>query len=158
MHAPPPFQITVYRFGAWRVACATLVAISWGLTAAWAFSAWHTHPEWLAVALLVLAVATGGLSLQAWRLAPTSLRWDGQLWHIGPQDTTGQEPIAGRVGVAVDLGAWMLLRFMAEGAWRGRWLPVQRRGHELAWQGLRATVYCARPVPRLPPHRFEPLR
>lgn len=146
MHAPPPFQITVCRFGVWRAACASLVAISWGLTALWASSARHAHPEWLALTLLVLAVATGGLLLQAWRLTPASLRWDGQLWRIGPPGTMGPEPLAGRVDVAVDLGAWMLLRFTAEGARRGCWLPVQRRGHELAWHGLRATVYCARPV------------
>jgi hypothetical protein len=100
----------------------------------------------LTVALLFLVIATGGLWLQAWRLAPTSLRWDGQLWHIGLQDATGQEPLPGSVDVTVDLGAWILLRFKAEGARRGHWLPVQRRGHELAWHALRATVYCARPV------------
>jgi hypothetical protein len=65
---------------------------------------------------------------------------------MGSQNTRGQEPLAGRVGVAVDLGAWLLLRFKAEDTLRGRWLPVQRRGHELAWHGLRATVYCARPA------------
>ena len=146
MHAPPPFQITVRRFGVWQAVCAGLATISWGLTAVWAASARHTHPEWLAIALLLLTIATSGLCLRAWRLAPTSLRWDGQLWHIGPQDTTGQEPLAGRVDVTVDLGAWILLRFKAEGSRRGHWLPVQRRGHELAWHALRATVYCARPV------------
>jgi hypothetical protein len=146
MHAPPSFQITVCRFGVWRVACAGLATLSFAVTAGWAISATRAHPAWLALSVFFLAAAFLGLLLQAWRLAPTSLRWDGQLWHVGPASTTGQEPRSGRLVVALDLGAWMLLRFVAEGARRGAWLPVQRRGHELAWHGLRATVYCARPV------------
>lgn len=146
MHAPPPYQITVCRFGVWRVACAGLVTTSWLVTAAWAMSAVQAHPSWLALSILLLTLASIGVLLQAWRLAPTSLRWDGQRWHMGPAATMGLEPQAGRLAVALDLGAWLLLRFVADGARRGTWLPVQRRGHEPAWHGLRATVYCARPV------------
>lgn len=146
MHAPPPFQITVRRFGVWRVACTGLTAASWLVMAAWAMSARHAHPGWLAISLLLLAIASGGLLSHAWRLQPTSLRWDGQVWHAGPQATMGQEPMSGHLWVTLDLGDWILLRFVAEGARRGRWLPVQRRGHEPAWHGLRATVYCARPA------------
>lgn len=148
MHAPPPFQITVHRFGVWRVACAALALAAWGATAGWALGAMQVHPEWLALSLLALVTASVGQLARSSRLAPTSLRWDGQLWHLGPGDAKGQEPQAGRLVVALDLGSWLLLRFVPEGAWRGRWVPVQRRGHELAWHGLRATVYCARPVPQ----------
>ena len=146
MHAPPPFQVTLYRFGLWRAACAAVVLGSWLVTAAWAMSASQVHPGWLAASLLLLLIASVGLLVQTWRLAPMSLRWDGQLWHVGPATTRGEEPHSGRLLVALDLGAWLLLRFVPEEARRGRWLPVQRRGHEPAWHGLRATVYCARPV------------
>ncbi len=146
MHAPPPFQITVCRFGVWRVACAGLAVVTWAVTAGWAMSVIQVHPAWLALSVTLLALGSIGLLLQVWHLAPTSLRWDGQFWHAGPEATKGQEPQSGRLVVALDLGAWMLLRFVAAGAKRGTWLPVQRRGHELAWHGLRATVYCARPV------------
>jgi hypothetical protein len=146
MHAPPPFQITVCRFGAWRAACAGLATVAWLVVVAWTMDAVKAHPTLLLLSLLVLVGASLGLLRQAWHLAPASLRWDGQLWHVGPAATMGEEPQAGRLAVAVDLGAWMLLRFGAEGARGGAWLPVQRRGHELAWHGLRATVYCARPV------------
>lgn len=148
MHAPPPFQITVRRFGVWHVACATLAAVAWGVTGGWALSAMKVHPAWLALSFLALMGASAGQLVLSSRLAPTSLRWDGQLWHVGPEATRGQEPHAGRLAVALDLGNWLLLRFVPEGARRGRWVPVQRRGHELAWHGLRATVYCARPAPQ----------
>lgn len=146
MHAPPPFQITVRRFGIWRGACAALVSMSGLVVAGWAMSAWQAHPAWLVLSLLVWAVASIGLLLQAWCLQPMSVRWDGQLWHVGAETTSGQEPQAGRLPVTLDLGSWILLRFVPNGPRRCLWLPVQRRGHELSWQGFRATVYCARPV------------
>jgi hypothetical protein len=51
--------------------------------------------------------------------------------------------------VAVDLGAWMLLRFERDATPRLRrivWLPLQRRGLETPWHALRCAVYSARPV------------
>ncbi|MBL0727902.1 hypothetical protein [Piscinibacter sp. HJYY11] len=146
MHAPPPFQITARHFGMWRWACAGLVSISGLVLAGWALSAGQLHPAWLALSLLLWAVASISLLLQAWRLEPVSLRWDGQLWHVGPEATAGQEPQAGGMSVTVDLGSWVLLRFVRQDSRRGLWLPLQRSGHELSWHGLRATVYCARPV------------
>ncbi|HEY0818424.1 MAG TPA: hypothetical protein VGD46_06575 [Rhizobacter sp.] len=146
MHAPPPYQITLRRFGVWRVGCAVLVAASGLATGAWALTAAKVHPVALWVSLAVWAVASIAVRVQMSRLAPVSLRWDGQAWHVGPVTTVGEEPQAGTVSVSIDLGAWMLLRFVPAGARRGVWLPAQRRGHEAAWHGLRATVYCARPV------------
>jgi hypothetical protein len=146
MHAPPPFQITVRRFGAWRLVCGWLVAVAAAVTVWWARAAIDAHVPWLAASTLLLVGASGALLSLALRLRPMSLRWDGQMWHLGPAATAGQEPKSGRVAVALDLGSWMLLRFWAAGSRRGQWLPVQRRGHELGWHALRATVYCARPV------------
>ncbi len=74
------------------------------------------------------------------------LRWDTQCWHLSPGDGP---PQAGRLNVHVDLGVWMLLRFVPgeSQTWRRRgiWLPIQRRGHASSWHVLRATVYCAKP-------------
>jgi hypothetical protein len=83
------------------------------------------------------------------RCAGTSLRWDTRQWHLGPASTTGDEPHSGRLAVAIDLGAWMLLRFQPDGAAgkrRSIWLPVQRRGLETQWHALRCAVYSARPA------------
>lgn len=146
MHAPLPFQITVRRFGAWWLGCVSLVAVAAAVTVWWARSAIDPHALWLTGSGVLLLGASGALLASALQLRPTSLRWDGQLWHIGPAAMAGQEPQSGRMLVALDLGPWMLLRFVAGGARGGRWLPVQRRGHEAGWHALRATVYCARPV------------
>jgi hypothetical protein len=146
MHAPLSFQITVRCFGVWRWGCCVLILLAALTTACWAAAAWSSHPGWLAFSVLLGVGAVGGVLLHAWHLAPTSLRWDGQFWHLGPAATIGQEPQVGSLTVMMDLGVWILLRFVVNGARGGVWLPVQRRGHEPGWHGLRATVYCARPV------------
>jgi hypothetical protein len=149
MHASPSFQMIVRRFGVWRFASAVLV-----LTAASAVGAWvHRAAEPLAVlagiSVGALVLSSAAILIHAWRLQPASLRWDTQRWHLGEAGSAGHEPSPGHLTVAMDLGIWMLLRFVPDerGLWRrGVWLPVQRRGHENAWHALRCTVYCARPV------------
>jgi hypothetical protein len=146
MHAPPPYQITLRRFGVWRGGCGGLMVSSLAAAAAWGPAAATVHPAALVAALTVWALASLALLVHLSRLAAVSLRWDGQSWHLGPAASVGEEPLAGHLSISLDLGAWMLLRFVPSGARRGRWVPAQRRGHEAAWHGLRATVYCARPV------------
>lgn len=149
MHAPLPFQMTVRHFGVWRAACAVLCTAAVGMTALWAHAAAAAFPAWLMLSVLVVVGASVALLLHAWRLQPTSLRWDGQLWHLGPAETAGHEPWAGRLEVSLDLGSWLLLRFVPEpgaASRRNVWLPVQRAAHDVHWHALRATVYCARPV------------
>jgi hypothetical protein len=146
MHAPPSFQLTVRHYGVWHWACGVLVGAALLPTVVWSQGALAACPGWLSLSVLIGLAAALGVLLLSWRLAPTSLRWDGQVWHLGPEVTVGQEPGSGGLAVALDLGSWMLLHFKPEGARRGRWLPVQRRGHALSWHALRATVYCARPI------------
>ncbi|MGY4830569.1 hypothetical protein ACVNIS_18505 [Sphaerotilaceae bacterium SBD11-9] len=153
MHASPPFQMIVRRFGLWRAASTLLVCAAAVVLAAWAQRAVEFHLAAVCLTLAVLLVSCVTILRHAWRLRPASLRWDTQRWHLGPVGTAGHEPGVGSLMVALDLGAWMLLRFVPEEGSplrRGTWLPVQRFGHERAWPALRATVYCARPV-SLPP-------
>ena len=146
MHAPPPLQFTLHRYGVWRSACLGLVVLSLLVMAAWAPKAMTVHPIGLCAAAAVWLAASAGLLHHAFGLRAASLRLDGQPWSYGPEATRGEEPMAGGLVVAVDLGAWMLLRYTPNGARRSLWLPAQRRGHAHGWHGLRATVYCARPV------------
>lgn len=146
MHAPPPFQMTVHRDGAWRWGCVSVVAVAAVAVLPWALVASTVHPAWVAVAAATALVAAVAVTWQAWRLDACSLRWDGQSWHLGSPAERGQEPIAGRLAVRADLGAWMLLHFTPATGRRGRWIPVGRKGHEAAWASLRATVYFARPA------------
>jgi hypothetical protein len=79
------------------------------------------------------------------RAGPASaLRWDGRSWWFS---SGNERALAGDVGVAIDLGAWMLLRFVPQvrrGRWRTRWVSLQRRGLEGEWHALRCIVHAAR--------------
>lgn len=149
MHASPPFQMTVRRFGVWRGGLSLLVGTAVVVLGAWAQRAMALTPVWVWIGLVLFVLCSAASLIHAWRLKPTRLRWDAQRWYLGDPDATTEEPPAGRLVVAMDLGAWMLLHFVPDAAGmlrRGTWLPVQRRGHEVAWHALRATVYCARPL------------
>jgi len=140
----------VRHFGVWRVGVTLLVALAAAVLAAWALQALARHAAWVGLAIVLLAVSSTLLLMQAWRLRAMRLRWDSQTWQLVACDVSGHEPVpTGRLTVCVDLGAWMLLHFRPDDATvlhRGTWLPVQRRGHEADWHALRCTVYCARPV------------
>jgi hypothetical protein len=149
MRAHPAFQITLRRFGAWRAAvwavsgAASLTLVAWALSAPQVRSPW-----WLGLCALGLG-AVLWLSVSLARISPMSLRWDGQLWHLGPADAVGNEPWPGQLTVCIDLGAWMLLRFRHTGPGprpRVSWLPVQRSGRQPYWHALRCALYSPRPA------------
>jgi hypothetical protein len=150
MRASPPFQVSVTRFGVWRIGVVGLSALAAATLVAWLAS----RDEFTALGWQI-AVGAGGAvlvagSLALARIAPLSLRWDSEQWHLGPAATAGDEPWPGKLAVALDLGSWMLLRFEHESASRRRrfsWLPIQRSGLEPHWHALRCAVYCARSAP-----------
>ena len=148
MRASPAFQVTLRRFGIWRTLVVALLLATGAGLAAWAFAGGaEDGGTWplpaLAAGGLLIAVATRTL-----RCPPISLRWDAQAWHLGPASAAGEEPWPGRVAVAMDFGAWMLLKFehdVTAARRRVTWLPVQRRGIEPQWHALRCAVYSSRP-------------
>jgi len=150
MRALPAFQVSVCRFGMWRVGVASLIAITSAVLAAWLVSRDEAAPLALrlTVGLIGVAVLLAGATLM--RRPALSLRWDGQAWHLGPAASAGDEAWLGQLAVAIDWGGWLLLKFdHADGSAQRRttWLPVQRRGLESQWHALRCAVYCARPAP-----------
>jgi hypothetical protein len=61
--------------------------------------------------------------------------------------------------VALDVGAWMLLKFRADEAPPAagrRWIPVHRRSAGVHWHALRCAVYSPRPAPGEPPAAASP--
>jgi hypothetical protein len=155
MRAPPAFQISVTAFGQWRTLNGVLVMAALSSVLAWSIATWSDRPfagGLIGVCGIVMAaVATSGGIL---RQAPFSLRWDTQCWHLGSIHSRGHEPMGGgRLTISLDVAGFLLLYFSAaESAQglrnfpgRGRWLAVQRRGHEPHWHALRCTVYSARP-------------
>ena len=151
MQAPPAFQLTVRHFGVWRALLASLGCAVSGVVIAWG---WAMFPlagaTVLAACTLAVVLSLASLGSLA-RVGPYSLRWDTQAWWLGRAVERGHEPMAGQLAVAIDWGAWMLLRYMPadpQGPFRrSRWLPIQRAGHESAWLALRTAAYSA---PRLP--------
>ncbi|MFZ2650432.1 MAG: hypothetical protein WA210_10025 [Burkholderiaceae bacterium] len=108
--------------------------------------------SWLAFALALAAV---GLGVSLWRIAPGTLKFDGSDWLLGnadaDADAEGSEPIAGDLEVCLDLGCWMLLRFIpaAKGAGtRSHWLPAQLGAHDSQWHAFRCAIYSSRPTAR----------
>jgi len=133
MQAPPALSLSVSRFGAWRGLCLMAALAAVGAASAWAWTRFPAEPFGAAWVMLSLAAA-------AWACrapAPFHLRWDSQAWLVDGR--------AGSLTVALDAGNGLLLHFLPEGARFGRWLPVQRAGHEPAWHALRCSLHSARP-------------
>jgi hypothetical protein len=149
MHAAAAWAVSVTTGKAWLRALAALGLAALASSIAWAVQ----HPLMLAW-LAPLATLAGVLALgrKAWHRAPLRLAWDGEQWWLGPVAGAADASRAARPGqvvVAMDLGAWLLLRFEAADAPRQRrWLPLQQGPDggldPAAWHRLRCTVHLAR--------------
>ena len=147
MGTSPSFEMTVRHFGVWRAGASFVAAGAAAALVAWCLQRPEASP---ATALAGgIALVCLGIALQAVRqVRPIRLQWDGQRWSAAPP---GGTPAAVELSVAIDVGAWLLLRLRAaaDGPRRTRhasWLPVQRRGHEVHWHALRCAVYSPRPA------------
>lgn len=152
MRSAHPLELHVRRFGVWRAGVSVLAACTCAALVAW----WGLHsspvPPWASLAVAAGLVLTCACATALWRRPALTLRWDGQCWHLAeaePGWPAGER--AGELAVALDLGLWMLLRFVPEAAgasgWRNRrpaWLPVQRAGMTAQWHALRCALYGAR--------------
>jgi hypothetical protein len=140
------FELRLRRFGVWQVAVWLVCGAAVAAMAAWAVTTFDSQPE--SRRPLVVAVAAG-LSLAAIGLALSLARVEGGLlscsdglWAFVP-DTGARR--TGTVEVAMDLGAFLLLR-LVERRRTSVWLPVQRRGVEVQWHALRCAVYSPPPL------------
>jgi hypothetical protein len=84
--------------------------------------------------------------LAAWRMrrshTPADLNWNGIEWQW--------KGSSGQAQVALDLDAWMLLRFdPVQG--RREWIAASRRSAVGPWPALRAALYARRPADPLAP-------
>ncbi len=142
MRAPPTIEVTLQRFGCWHAALLTLALGTAAVVVAWLVAVGAQQPWGLRWAVGLGSAGVLGSALAALRIGPFALRWDGAQWWLAKM---GLEPVAGELHVAIDLGNWMLLRFVPEGS-TGRqlsWLPVQRPGLEVPWHALRCAVHAA---------------
>jgi hypothetical protein len=144
MRAAPAFQVTLRRFGVWRISMATLATGGVACLAAWAAGRDVPIGWSLGATLSASVVGIAGLAISLCRVPPVSLRWDGLCWHLGRPAATSVDAQPGDLRSIIDLGPWMLLRFTATDS-TSTWLPVQRRGIETQWHALRCSVYSPRP-------------
>lgn len=148
MRTIAPLEVRVQRFGVWRMSVIGLTLAACAALAAW----WSAQPLPRASSLST-GVAAGMVAVLAAMLGlvrqrPLTLRWDGQCWHLARD---GEVAAPGRLELAIDLGAWLLLRFVPgvmppKSGWqRSCWIALQRRGLESQWHALRVTLYGAHP-------------
>ena len=153
MLTSPSVHVSLRRFGAWRGAAAVLTLVGVAAQLAWATAHGAAGRPALFALGAVIGVSVLCLGALLMRVDPVALRWDGRAWHLGPigidgfDGIDGVDGVEGRIAVAIDLGPWMLLRFMptAPAARRhAAWLPAQRRGLEAEWHAFRCAVHAPR--------------
>jgi hypothetical protein len=110
-------------------------------------AAWALLQSPAAGAIAVAAVL--GLLAAVWTArqmrcsqTPCDLNWSGSEWQW--------QGLAGEVHVALDLDAWMLLRFDPLHGPR-RWIAASRGSAVGPWPALRAALYARRPADPLAP-------
>jgi hypothetical protein len=165
MRAPPPVEFTSALGHAWRAALSLLVGASVAVPLAWSLPYLAAHRgsqqadtpiDGLASPLLqaALALSIGAMAVAAfWRSRRNStrertLRWDGQDWVLAG-DASGRPDQRGDAALMLDLGPWMLVRFLPYAAARsgfagtgaGTWLPLTLAGDLARWAALRGALW-----------------
>ena len=147
MRASPAFQVSLRRFGAWRIGIGVLAALGASVLSAWLIARAPGVDLLVVIAVFVTSAAFVVMVVALMKMPAVSLRWDGQLWHLGALGAATDDAVPGELAVAIDLGSWMLLHFRPVEPRRRvlvNWLPVQRRGIEAQWHALRCAVHSPR--------------
>ena len=150
MRGAAPLQVSVTRYEWWRAVLLLLATGACAAMLAWWWTQPVPVPQWAsataAIGTLVSLACVAGL----WRRPALTLRWNRQCWLVACEGAAEQP---GDLAVAIDLGAWMLLRFVPAGTQgsprvrrRTDWIAVQRRGLEAQWHALRCALYSVRPA------------
>ena len=136
-------SVELRRFGAWRLAVATMASAAMVASLAWAMASRETVPLPLLAVVVAAAIGIVATATTMWRVEPGTLRSESGHWSF-TRSAPAAASEAGELAVAIDLGSFMLLAFRPAGRSR-RWLPAQRRGLEADWHALRAAVHAPRP-------------
>jgi hypothetical protein len=140
VHAAPPVRVSLGRSRGWIVVVASCAGFAAANLAAWLLLRAEDAVGLAAVA----GVAAAALTVWCLRRlhAPGELNWSGAEWQW--------QGLAGNVQVALDLDAWMLLRFDPLHGNR-RWIAASRASASGPWPALRAALYARRPADPLSP-------
>jgi hypothetical protein len=148
MRGSATVQVTIANFTLWRFGIASTGLALTAACAVWLIQAGVPAPG-SAAGVAAVAGAAAWLGWPHLRVQPVSVRWDGASWYLGRVDAAFDEACRGAVHVQIDLGAWVLLRFVPENPSPGvqaSWLPVQRQGTPPEWHALRCALYAPRPA------------
>ena len=159
MRSAPPLQLSVNRCELWHAMTLLLAVSGCAAMLAWWWAQPVPAPGWASAMAAIGALLSLASLAGLWRKPASTLRWDRQRWLV---TRDGAAERAGELAVAIDLGGWMLLRFVpasdeAGPPWHRRvlWIALQRRGLETQWHALRCALYSARPslrpVPEVDP-------
>ena len=149
MRGSPPCEVTVARFGLWRAVVAIVAAAALLSLAAWLVTSPLGESVWARGGVAAVALATLVMAASLWRVAAVTLCWNGLEWSVPPASGSSSGSAPGALDVAVDLGAFLLLRFVPAGRTGPaavRWIPVGRAGLEHEWHAFRCAVYSPRPA------------
>jgi len=153
MRSAPPLQLAVNRYDLWRASAMLLAASASAAMIAWWCAQPVPTPRWVSATAVIGTLLSLACGAGLCRMQALTLRWDRQNWLVIRDGAAEQ---AGSLAVAIDLGGWMLLRFVPASTevgmpWRRRavWVALQRRGLEAQWHALRCAVHSAQPA--LPP-------
>ena len=139
MRAAPPVRVALRRSRGWIAFVAVCGALAAAQALAWLAKGWFDAPAGAVVAQVAIGAPLGAWAVGAWAWRaqpPGTLQFDGARWQWLDRP--------GRVIVAVDLQAWMLLRFRPEGGvGRRLWIAASRRGAGAHWPALRAALYSS---------------
>ena len=135
---------TLRRFAVWRWALVSVAAAALAVLAAWAGASLASAPGGAELPILAsalgLGVGTLVLALLLGRVEGGVLTCRDGHWTLAP-DGSPNAPRDGELGVALDLGSFLLLTLACSGVRRRRWLSVQRAGLEHEWHAIRCAVY-----------------
>lgn len=172
MKPAPAVSVLLQPSPGWQYGIGLLAGITPLSVLAWIL--WHGvagSPYFLTPQALPLSLATTAaavvLGLAVWRLRVSPLRrlsWDGQQWwgDLRPDTPPNRRPplpdaaLPGEVTLQIDLGGWMLLRFVplsAEGQplrHGACWAALGEAQHSLHWHALRCALCNPRTVPLTP--------
>ena len=165
MRAPPPVEFTSTLSRAWRAALSLLVGASVAVPLAWGLP--YVAAHWggsrpdpsiaalghssvqaaIAIWLAAVVVAAFWLARRRSAAGERTLRWDGQDWILAG-DADGRPDQRGDAALMLDLGPWMLVRFLPHaGRGSATWLPLTV-GLDLGrWASLRGALWNWRGSP-----------
>ncbi len=157
MRAPPPVEYTSALGRAWGAALSLLVGASVAVPLAWGLPYFAAHwgslqPDAFlealgdarvqaAIALWLVAMAAAAFWLASKRMSASerTLRWDGQDWVLADGAAPDQR---GDASLMLDLGPWMLVRFLPyAGMGTATWLPLTVGLDIARWAAFRGALW-----------------